>query len=678
MQRPFLLTACLMTMTGALYACADTDDSGASEYAALTLTQNGATANVRTTSDWGPGFCATLAVRNDTRTDAASWRVAIDLGGGSVTQVWNGTATRTGTQDVFAPGSFGAQIPAGSEQSQAGFCANKGPRPFGVVSVTLFDSNGRAITGTAGTGGASSGGTGGASSGGTGGTGGASSGTGLRATYFTNANLTGTSVSRVEPAVNFDWALTSPASTISADTWSARWSGQIRPQFSETYTFYTTSDDGVRLWVNGQRIIDDWNDHAAEERSGRITLRAGQLYAISLEYYDNLGGASTKLEWSSPSRARQVIPTSALFPTACTPACSNRQCGMDSCGGLCGTCASGSLCTAEGRCESGAGAPYAKDLAKAMVNGFNLGNTFDVGQHPTTAASVNAAIDAYYTEGFRAVRIPVRWIGSNWGGGALASDSGKVNRAHPRLSELNGAIDHALNKGMYVVVNTHHEDWLFDRAWGPGQLDIFKQLWTDISDLYKDKDYRLVFEIVNEPHGTIINDRAAVQALNKSAYDIIRASGGKNARRNLIIDGQNWGAASGLRATWPKVSDIPGGGNDPYLLASVHYYEPMALTHATNANGINTAWTMDGIRAAFDDVAAWSEGKLPIYIGEFGVNWDQHAHLINDNVWAWFRAVSAETRARGWAFAVWDDGGWFRVMNRSNQAFNGLEDACLP
>ena len=75
-------------------------------------------------------------------------------------------------------------------------------------------------------------------------------GDGLAATYFNNADFTGTTVVRTDPTVNFDWGSGSPAPAIGADTFSARWTGQVQPQFSETYTFYTQSDDGVRLWVN--------------------------------------------------------------------------------------------------------------------------------------------------------------------------------------------------------------------------------------------------------------------------------------------------------------------------------------------------------------------------------------------------------------------------------------------
>src|SRR5205823_5250979 len=81
-------------------------------------------------------------------------------------------------------------------------------------------------------------------------------GNGLAATYFNNADLTGASVSRTDATVNFNWANGSPNSAIAPDTFSARWTGQIQATKTQAYTFYTYSDDGVRLWVDGKQIIN--------------------------------------------------------------------------------------------------------------------------------------------------------------------------------------------------------------------------------------------------------------------------------------------------------------------------------------------------------------------------------------------------------------------------------------
>jgi glucose/arabinose dehydrogenase len=144
-------------------------------------------------------------------------------------------------------------------------------------------------------------------------------GTGLSATYYNNIDFTGTTVTRIDPTVNFTWGSGSPAPSIGADTFSARWTGQVEAQFTGVYTFYTQSDDGVRLWVNGQQIINNWTDHAPTENSGTIQLTAGQRYDIRMEFYENGGGATARLSWSSASVPKAVVPTTRLYPQTTAP-----------------------------------------------------------------------------------------------------------------------------------------------------------------------------------------------------------------------------------------------------------------------------------------------------------------------------------------------------------------------
>ena len=144
-------------------------------------------------------------------------------------------------------------------------------------------------------------------------------GNGLSAVYYDNQNFTGATVARVDPTVNFDWGAGAPAPGIGVNTFSVRWTGQVQAQFSQTYTFYTTSDDGVRLRVNGQLIIDNWTDHGPTENSGTIALTAGQRYDIRMEFYENGGGAIAKLSWSGPSTPKAIIPQSQLYSTSGPP-----------------------------------------------------------------------------------------------------------------------------------------------------------------------------------------------------------------------------------------------------------------------------------------------------------------------------------------------------------------------
>jgi len=98
--------------------------------------------------------------------------------------------------------------------------------------------------------------------------------------------------------------------------YSVRWAGQVQPRFSETYTFTTLSDDGVRLWVGGKQLVDNWTPHGTTEDWGTVTLEAGRRYDVKLEYFQASGGAVIRLLWSSPSEPRAAVPSNCLLPSA--------------------------------------------------------------------------------------------------------------------------------------------------------------------------------------------------------------------------------------------------------------------------------------------------------------------------------------------------------------------------
>jgi hypothetical protein len=143
-----------------------------------------------------------------------------------------------------------------------------------------------------------------------------SNGTGLRGAYFDNVDFTGLRFFRQDGMVYFNWANAAPDPALGADTFAARWTGQIEALYSQTYTFFLTHNDGARLWVNGQQIINNWtNRTTAVTSSGTITLAGGARYDIRLDYFDNTGVAEVRLEWQSTSQAREVIPASQLYST---------------------------------------------------------------------------------------------------------------------------------------------------------------------------------------------------------------------------------------------------------------------------------------------------------------------------------------------------------------------------
>ncbi|HVY28977.1 MAG TPA: PQQ-dependent sugar dehydrogenase [Polyangiaceae bacterium] len=143
---------------------------------------------------------------------------------------------------------------------------------------------------------------------------------GLTAQYFDQLAFGGTPLTRVDPTVDFDWGGGSPDASIAADTFSARWTGDVKADFDELYTFSTTSDDGVRLTIDGTVVIDHFDDHAPTLDQGNIALTPG-WHAILLEYYENGGGAQIHLSWQSASQAAQIVPQSHLRPGCAGGAC---------------------------------------------------------------------------------------------------------------------------------------------------------------------------------------------------------------------------------------------------------------------------------------------------------------------------------------------------------------------
>lgn len=121
-------------------------------------------------------------------------------------------------------------------------------------------------------------------------------------------------LSRLDSVINFDWAGNAPDSRLQTDYFAVRWVGKVMPPLSGTYTFRTITDDGVRLWVNDQLLIDKWIPQEATEYTGTIALEAGKLYPIRMEFSELTGLATAKLLWNTDKLIRQVIPSRQLFP----------------------------------------------------------------------------------------------------------------------------------------------------------------------------------------------------------------------------------------------------------------------------------------------------------------------------------------------------------------------------
>ncbi|ANW22461.1 alpha-L-fucosidase (plasmid) [Streptomyces clavuligerus] len=139
-------------------------------------------------------------------------------------------------------------------------------------------------------------------------------GRGLKAEIWANENFAGPPVlARVDPTVNESYRFDgSPAPQIPADNFATRWTGYLQPRHSGPHTLTTVSDDSVRVWIDGQLLIDDSVPH--DPRTGRatVTLTAGHRHAITVEHTERTGEAHMKLLWSSPYESQRVIPATQL------------------------------------------------------------------------------------------------------------------------------------------------------------------------------------------------------------------------------------------------------------------------------------------------------------------------------------------------------------------------------
>ena len=148
-------------------------------------------------------------------------------------------------------------------------------------------------------------------------------GTGLTGLYYSDTG-DGTyfhtlTYGRTDPVIDFAWNGAAPAPGLAGTNYSVRWTGKVLAPVTGPITFTATADDGVRLWVNNQLLIDAWVFQAATAYSGTINLIAGQQYDVKMEYFQAGGYASAQLAWSYAGQSTAVIPQSQLYAAAYAP-----------------------------------------------------------------------------------------------------------------------------------------------------------------------------------------------------------------------------------------------------------------------------------------------------------------------------------------------------------------------
>ncbi|MEM7410054.1 MAG: PA14 domain-containing protein [Myxococcota bacterium] len=134
------------------------------------------------------------------------------------------------------------------------------------------------------------------------------------AELYDDITLTTKVAERSHAVIDFDWGTGEIDPAVGSDNASIRWTGNLQASYDETYTFYATTDDGVRLWVDGVLVIDDWTVHPAQEFSANVALSAGQIVPVVMEFYEQAGHAVARLEWASPSQARTTPAALPIDP----------------------------------------------------------------------------------------------------------------------------------------------------------------------------------------------------------------------------------------------------------------------------------------------------------------------------------------------------------------------------
>ncbi|MFZ4767260.1 MAG: PA14 domain-containing protein [Roseimicrobium sp.] len=149
----------------------------------------------------------------------------------------------------------------------------------------------------------------------------AQTGTGLTGRYYDDTTFATAVTTRTDASINFNFGTAIPAGTTitAATTYAIAWSGQIEAAFSELYTFTVTADDAARLWVDDQLIVQRTFLQGTGEMRGQIRLKAGHRVNVRLEFMQQTGNASVKLEWASASQIKQVVPTNRLYTTTEVP-----------------------------------------------------------------------------------------------------------------------------------------------------------------------------------------------------------------------------------------------------------------------------------------------------------------------------------------------------------------------
>ncbi len=312
----------------------------------------------------------------------------------------------------------------------------------------------------------------------------------------------------------------------------------------------------------------------------------------------------------------------------------------------------------------------ATEIVSMMDKGWNMGNTFDatdgkkddVYSQETSWGNPRASkelIQGVKAAGFNTIRIPVTWYRFEDKNNNYAIDEAFM----ARVTEI---VDYAMDEGLFVIINLHHEKWVNDKDIDKNYVEIGKRLkatWSQIADNFADYDQHLIFEAMNEPRAQGANYEwtgnkdcyAAVNYLNDVFVNTIRSNGkGHNGERMLMIPGY---AASSSQNVLDSI-EIPNVGGKPAenICISVHCYSPyeFCLTDKQVAfDPKRSTDTSDITRLMSSCKRLFIDNGIPVIIGECGCT---NSGNNNDARLEWFAFFGAQTKAKGIPAIVWDNG----------------------
>lgn len=295
--------------------------------------------------------------------------------------------------------------------------------------------------------------------------------------------------------------------------------------------------------------------------------------------------------------------------------------------------------------------PY--EAIQLMQKGINLGNTHEP---PQEAGWNNPKAQEYYFDlykdaGFQCIRIPVRWDYYTGKTAPYKIDDYWLNR-------IEQVAEWGLSRGFFIVINTHHDDWI-KSSYTEVNKARFDSIWSQIATRFQNKTDRLIFEIINEPHGL---SKAQNDDLHARVLSIIRKT---NPTRLVIFQGHNWGGSDELiTAAIPK---------DSFLIGSFHSYDPY-LFGLEGQGTWGSASDYSQLENKFKKVSDWSvANKIPVFLGEFG---SLKKCEFNSRM-RHYRAYVELAQKYGFASMAWDDGGDFRIMERQQKAWNEVKDILI-